>query len=301
MEKNLEIMVLASFAADSLALGVHWIYDAPRIARELGRVETFLQPREDSYHPTKGRGEFTHYGDQALVLLESLAARKRFDLSDFSNRWQELFRDYRGYYDGATKGTLRNFNKGKSPEHSGSPSNDLAGASRIAPLVFCYRGDLDGLVNAARAQTTMTHTDPLTVDASEFFARVTWKTLQGTSPVAAIREVTSEHFADSTISQWVEDGLASMAMESVPAIGQFGQSCHTPDAFPGVVHLLARYESDLREALVQAVMAGGDSAARGMAVGMILGAHLGPKSMPEEWISGLAKADEIKKLLRVMG
>jgi hypothetical protein len=83
-------MVLASFIADSLALGVHWIYDASKIANEYGRVETFIKPKEDSYHPTKDKGEFTHYGDQQLVLLESVAAKNGFDLNDFSDRWQRL-------------------------------------------------------------------------------------------------------------------------------------------------------------------------------------------------------------------
>jgi ADP-ribosylglycohydrolase len=86
-------------------------------------------------------------------------------------------------------------------------------------------------------------------------------------------------------------------MESVAAVGKLGQSCHTPDAFPSVVHLIVKYERDLREALIQSVMAGGDSAARGMMVGMVLGAHLGKGSLPEEWIAGLKKGEEIKSLL----
>jgi ADP-ribosylglycohydrolase len=290
-------MVFASFAGDSLALGAHWIYDAGRIAREFGRVEQLLKPREDSYHPTKDRGEFTHYGDQMFVLLQSVAATRGFDLHDFFRRWQELFRDYKGYYDGATKGTIRNIAKGKGPEESGSPSNDLAGAARIAPLVYCYRNDLDSLVRAARAQTKMTHADPATVDIAEFFARVTFRTLGGASPTAAIREVAKERFPDSTISEWVQDGIDSRDVESVAAVGKLGQSCHTPDAFPATVHLIVKHERNLREALVQSVMAGGDSAARGMLVGMILGAHLGKGSLPEEWFAGLKKEQEIKSLL----
>jgi ADP-ribosylglycohydrolase len=90
-------------------------------------------------------------------------------------------------------------------------------------------------------------------------------------------------------------------MESVPAIGSFGQSCHTPVAFPGVIHLIAKYEKDLKEALVQAVMAGGDNAARGLAVGMILGAHLGEQHLPEEWVKDLRKGGEIKNLLHQIG
>jgi ADP-ribosylglycohydrolase len=301
MREKAEAMVLASFAADSLALGVHWIYDTEQIAGQYGRVERFLEPREDSYHPTKDKGEFTHYGDQQLVLLESVAAKKGFDLNDFSERWQRFFRDYHGYFDGATKGTLGNFSKGKGPQDSGSPSNDMAGACRITPLVFCYRNNLDKLIVAARAQTRMTHGDPLTVHAAEFFARVAWKTLQGASPSEAITEVTGENYSDTIFAEWVQEGLESKDLESVAAIGSFGQSCHTPAAFPGVVHLIAKYEKDLKEALVQAVMAGGDNAARGLAVGMILGAHLGREYLPEEWVADLKKGQEIKDLLQQIG
>ena len=297
MQDNARAMVLASFIADSLSLGVHWIYDTGKIASEYGRVETFLKPKENSYHPSKDLGEFTHYGDQQLVLLESVAAKNGFDLIDFSDRWQKLFQDYNGYFDGATKGTLRNFSKGKGPEDSASPSNDLAGAARIAPLVLGLRHDLDGLVKAAKVQTRMTHADPLTVRCAEFFARATWKCLAGKVPASAVTEVAQETFPETIIAEWVEEGLASKSMDSVSAIANFGQSCHTPDAFPGVIHLIAKYENDLREALVQAVMAGGDNAARSMVVGMILGAHLGEKQLPEQWVADLKKGDEINKLL----
>jgi ADP-ribosylglycohydrolase len=83
----------------------------------------------------------------------------------------------------------------------------------------------------------------------------------------------------------------------VLVIGRFGQSCHADEAFPGVIHLVARYEKDLKEALIQSVMAGGDSAGRGMMVGMVLGAYLGLKSLPAEWISGLKREKEIRAMI----
>ena len=92
-------------------------------------------------------------------------------------------------------------------------------------------------------------------------------------------------------------GVESKSKESVSTISRFGQSCHTEEAFPGVVHLIAKYENDLSEALIQSVMAGGDSAARGMMVGMVLGAHIGLESLPEEWLDSLKKKDRILTLL----
>jgi ADP-ribosylglycohydrolase len=231
------------------------------------------------------------------VLLESLAAKGGFELDDFATRWQKLFENYDGYYDQATKATLQNFSLQKSPVEAGSPSNDLSGASRVAPLVFCYQDDLDTLVEAARDQTRMTHNNPNVLDGAEFFARVSWLVLRGTPPILAIEKVSSERFDKSPLWQWVRDGIESKTAESVSTIARFGQSCHVDDAFAGVVHLIAKYENNLEEALVQAVMAGGDSAGRGMVVGMVLGAHLGEQALPGEWLSGLQRRGEILDFL----
>jgi len=297
MGDNKKAMVLASFAADSLALGAHWIYDTSAIKRSFGRVDSFLKPTSNSFHPTKGRGDFTHYGDQAFVLLESLAARGGFDLHDFSERWRALFETYQGYIDHATRVTLSRYAAEQGVEEAGSPSDDLAGASRIASLVYFHRNDLPGLVKAAAAQTMMTHNDPATIKSAEFFARVAWQVLEGASPVDAMKTVSQESYEDSPLYNWVQVGIASKAMDSVEVISRFGQTCHTMEAFPGVVHLIARHEQDLKEALVASVMAGGDSAARGMMVGMVLGAHLGMDALPPAWLSELNKGEQILALL----
>jgi len=297
MTDNRRPMVLASFAADSLALGVHWIYDPNKIKNDFGRVDSLRKPLPGSYHPTKEKGEFTHYGDQTFLLLESIAARRGFDLSDFSRRWQELFRTYRGYVDQATKMTLQNLSQGKAIKEAGSSSTELSGAARIAPLVFLYHKNPEMLVKAARAQTQMTHNNPLVIESAEFFARVCCKVLEGTSPTEAMTEVAAERFKGFPLFAWVKEGIESGGKDSVSTIARFGQSCHTDDAFPGVVHLIVKYEDDLKEALVQAVMAGGDSAGRGLMVGMVLGAHLGDKGLPKEWVSGLKRGADILKLL----
>jgi ADP-ribosylglycohydrolase len=298
MENRVFTMVMASFAADSLALGAHWVYDTRAIETHLGKVDTLLKPQPNSYHSTKDRGDFTHYGDQMFVLLESLAAQKSFSLEDFSARWKTLFKNYTGYVDEATKVTLAAYDSGRGPEDAGSPSDDLAGAARIAPLVYCYADHLENLLESAQAQTKMTHSDPLTVESAAFFAEATFRVLGGLAPIKAIKETADEKFSDSTLSDWVKAGLQSAGDDSVQSIIRFGQSCHTPEAFPGVIHLIAKYESDLKEALIQSVMAGGDSAARGMMVGMVLGAHSGAGPLPEEWTSPLNKEQQISQLLQ---
>lgn len=297
MKEKTQAMVLASFLGDSLALGAHWIYDPGEIADRFGRVDSLLAPAPRSYHAGKEKGDFTHYGDQTLVLLRSLAACKGFDLADFSLRWRGLFKEYPGYVDQATRATLSGYASGKGPEASGSSSDDLAGAARIAPLVYLYHSDRDALVGAAKAQTAMTHNHPLTVDAAWFFSLATYRILHGEPPAAAMEGVAADRFHDSPIARWVKEGIESRAEETVSAIGRFGRSCHIHHALPATAHLISRFEGDLKEALIQCVMAGGDSAARGMVVGMVLGAHLGPTAIPGEWLSGMKAKDEILQLL----
>ncbi|MCE5244463.1 MAG: ADP-ribosylglycohydrolase family protein [Desulfobacteraceae bacterium] len=300
MKEKAEAMVLASFVADSLALGVHWIYDVEEIDRRFGRVEQLLAPAAGSYHSSRQRGEFTHYGDQVMVLLESVAARSGFDPDDFAQRWKALFKNYDGYVDHATQGTLKNFSAGKSPAESGAPSSDFAGAARIAPLAFFYGNDLEQLVRSARMQTVMTHKHPEVIRDAEFLARVVFRVLAGERPTAAMESVRDEFFGKTPIAEAVTEGIASASADTRQTILKFGQSCNTRGALPSFVHLVARYEDDLKEALIENVMAGGDSAARGLAAGMILGAHLGPGAVPEEWLASLKRRGHIMELLETI-
>ena len=73
MQDNRKAAILAAFAADALALGVHWIYNTHVIDRKYGRVEDLLAPQLAKFHAGKRRGDFTHYGDQMLLLLETVA------------------------------------------------------------------------------------------------------------------------------------------------------------------------------------------------------------------------------------
>ncbi len=297
MKDKPKAMVLASFAADSLALGVHWIYNTRVIDKKFGRVDHFIKPERPTYHPTKNRGEFTHYGDQSLLLLESVAECEGFDLTDFSERWQRLFDNYDGYVDGATKGTLENLASGKSPTEAGSGSDDLAGASRIASLVYVYRNDLQELIDGARAQTAFTHNHPAVIQSAVFFASIAHQILAGTSPLAAIEQAQTDGFHSDPSNEWIQMGLESTEQDSRQAILDLGQMCEIPAAFPGVVHLIAKYENDLKAALVENVMAGGDSAGRGLLVGLVLGAHLGMEAIPLEWLNDMKAYLQIVDML----
>ena len=297
MNDKAQAMVLASFAADALSLGVHWIYNTNVIDKKWGRVEEYLKPERPTYHPAKDLGEFTHYGDQMLVLLESVAAGSGFDQTNFADHWQQFFISYDGYFDGATKTTLENMGSGKEPPEAGSDSDDFAGAARLAPLAYCYRNDLDKLVDSARAQTVITHNCQTVIDSAEFFAGLAFKVLRGEKPSSAIQNALGEGYDRAPFSKWIEDGIQSAEKDTRQAIFDFGQMCEIDAAFPCVIHLITKYEDNLREGLIENAMAGGDSAGRGLTVGMVLGAHLGLDAIPPTWLSDLKSYREIVDLM----
>lgn len=296
MNADTRAAVLASLAGDAHALGAHWIYDTQRIEDAFGRVESLVAPPDSSFHAGREAGEFTHYGDQTLVLLESVARRGGFHLDDFWNRWQELFASYDGYIDQATRATLRNARDGSGPEEAGSFSDDLAGGARMAPLLLCYADDPEALEEAASAQTRMTHNNPVVVRGALFFARTALAVLEGASPTTAM-ETVAPAFEDSPIPQWVRAGIESRRTDTRETIRRFGQSCHTEQALPSIVHVVSRYEHDLREGLIQSVMAGGDSAGRNLIVGMVLGAHLGEEAIPPDWLAGMKQIEAVRGYL----
>ena len=297
MNDKAHAMVLASFAADALSMGVHWIYNTNVIDKKWGRVENYLMPERPTYHPTKELGDFTHYGDQTMVLLQSLAENPGFSRKHFAQRWQDFFESYDGYFDGATKETLDNFAAAKDIAEVGSGSNDLAGAARIAPLAYCYRHDADKLIESARSQTALTHKNQEVIDSAEFFARVAWKVIHGEAPVAALNQVLDDGFGREPYAKWVDDGLKSANKDTRQTMLDFGQMCEIEAAFPSVIHLIARYEENLSQALIENAMAGGDSAGRGLIAGMVLGAHLGTEAIPPRWLTELKAYARIVELM----
>ena len=293
MKEKTKAMVMASFAADALALGAHWIYDTVIIEKRFGRLADLQAPGADSFHAGKGKGDFTHYGDQTMVLLRSVASGNGFRPDGFIEDWRAFFDDYAGYRDHATRQTLENLTSGRAAGDAGSRSTDLGGASRIAPLGHFYREDPRAFVEAARIQTALTHNMPDVTDSAEFFARVTADVLAGHDPVSAISRVRADGFDRPPFAGWISAGLESLDRGTKGVVAGFGQMCGVTAAFPSVIHLIAKYRDDLGSALVENVMAGGDSAARGMLAGMVLGAHLGKEAIPRRWLKEMSAYDEI--------
>lgn len=297
MKQRIKDAVMASFIADALSLGVHWVYDTALIKDRYGRLDQMVKPELAPFHRAREKGQFTHYGDQTLALLDSVSKNKGFHPEHFNRTWQALFDGYSGYLDGATKDTLKNIASNPDMNPAGSFSSDLGGAARISPLALAYHKDADGFVSAARTQTALTHNQPIVIQTAEFFARTAVLVFQGQEPVFAVKK-TLEQTADAPeLKQMVTAGLESKDEETSQAIARFGAMCAVPGALPSTIHLIAKYEHNLEQALIENIMAGGDSSARGLLAGFILGAGQGLSQIPETWLSDMQAGQNISDLM----
>ncbi|WP_320045491.1 ADP-ribosylglycohydrolase family protein [uncultured Desulfobacter sp.] len=296
MRAKIQAGIMAAFTADALALGAHWVYDIAQIKDKYGRLDFMVAPEIAPFHKGKKKGDFTHYGDQMFLLLESLAYCSGFDLDNFSTQWKAMFEDYRGWVDGATKETLANLEAGKSPQKAGSGSTDLGGASRMVPLALFYGEDRETFMANAETQTAMTHNHTQVIQSARFFASAAIEAAEGRKPLDALEMAQKELSSNSPIYQMITDGLESVDKETTQAIAGFGQMCETQAALPGTIHLISKYPNDLKTAMVENVMAGGDSSARGILCGFILGICNGMNAVPEQWIKEMRLADRIRSL-----
>ena len=279
-------LLLGSVLADAFSLGGHWIYDTEKIKNEFGEYNDLNDPLPDSFHKNRKKGEHTHYGDQTLLLLEYLAEKNEFDKNSFRDFWKFHMKKYDGYMDHATKKTLEMIETG---EEWGSDSNDLAGASRIAPIIYCFSQDKG--VEYSKVQTKITHDNEQVIAASEFFARTAYRVLEGIKPDKAMEEVSAQ-MGNKWISEKLAIAKALIETETVEAVKKLGQSCSIEGALPATILLILKYSDNYEEAMIKNVMSGGDSAARGLIAGMIIGAY-SEATIPKKWLKEMCSLERV--------
>jgi ADP-ribosylglycohydrolase len=306
-EDRLRGAIWGQFVGDAAALGTHWIYDLDELQQLYpDGVNGFEAPKEGHYHFGKQPGDQTHYGDGALVLLESLAREGKFDERAFGQRFVEIFRPgaYSGYIDHATKGTVENFQAfAKSNPvddfdfQQGADDDQLAAASRLAALTVRYRND-PNLLTVVERTTRVCQNNHRTVAHMKFNALLLSELLDGADVLTALRRADDqisgvEPQLGQEIRRKTREALEETPKNVTEATLTFGQSCPLPKSFPSSIHVLLKHPDDFESAILATLRAGGDSAGRASMVGAWLGAHLGVTAIPKAWKLRLSHADRI--------
>lgn len=281
---------LGAFIGDALALGPHWIYDTEKIKKAFGEINGIVEPLEDTFHKTKEKGEFTHYGDQMLMLAEYMISHEEdFNKEVFLKFYYDWMQKYDGYLDHATKETLKNI---ENEKYEGSTSDELAGIISVPVMYYLS----DNYKIDAVERTKATHNNSLVINIVKFLVDLLEEIEKGNSIEKSVEKLKEKY--DSSLGDLISKSQSRLDEEPIKVIKEFGQMCSGENAYLSSIYLILKYKDDFKKALLKNVQAGGDSAARGIMIGTILGAYHGIDVLPDDWKEDMKyfeKIDAIKK------
>ncbi len=296
---------------DAMCLGSHWIYNLGEMEQKFpGGPKGFEAPAEGHYHYPKEPGDLTHYGEGAVVMLESIASQGRLDLADYWLRFFEHFGspEYVGYLDGATRGTLENFARFEEEQpnttyhfQGGADDDQLCTVTRFAPVVVAHRED-PAMLDEVERCTRVCHNSDRAVTYAKAAAIVLKDVLDGVDLNGAFfhaREVApSLHPAlGLEVQRKIDAGMSATQDETTLAIQKFGQAGPLPQSFPSAIICVAKHGHSFSKALLANLRAGGDNAGRGALIGAWLGAAHGFVGIPSAWTMRLRAAPRIEGLV----
>jgi len=330
-----------AIVGDALCLGSHYEYDAQKIFTAYGNkpISKFMSPGEmmggqthgigwgeRNYHPGKKAGGTTDYGDYNILVLEHLATisepARSFRVKAMLPHWMNrLENGWGSWICTMTKETYAQVRQNTPVNRLGGMSNAMA-IRHVA--AHGYYEDEDEIASVARA-CMFTHRSSEALDGGEFFARVTSKVINGSSPQDAIDSTASymqgfvwqkvaqakAKFAEATdpnrelSKEPFVDDLALTSMAKLWDVGRsepikVGKASPTEGTLPGAVYFILKYANQpdgLNKALQANAMVGGDNASRAIAIGMVLGAFFGVDAINKVWLHSLEQYEYCETLL----
>lgn len=275
-KENINHAIEAAFVADAYCLGSHWVYDEEQL-KTLDVNWDELNAPHAMWHKGKQKGDFTHYGDQGKWLLQFVQDNRHFDIQNYGGLWSDNMKEYTGYIDGSSRETLETL-ASNPRSNTGSSSHDLSIIGRIAPLLLVSSSKEEFLAQT-QAFVAFTHNSPLVLKAAALFASVLYDVAMGESIDSALRSASP----DAQLKNAFDAGMKSKGEESFSTIRNFGPACGVEGGFEGTIHILCSYDN-YKDAMIANAKAGGDNAARGMIIAMIMGAA--GQEIPSSWKEG---------------
>lgn len=299
---RLEGALWGQFVGDAAALGTHWIYDLDEMAKKYPQgIHGFETPQKGHYHEAKKSGDQTHYGDAALLLLESLAAcGGEFRENDFGMRFESFFNspNCRSYKDKATRTTLEHLQQEPGNFQNGADDDQLATVSRLASVVVAYqKKDYLSLADAIRRLTIVTQNNGTAQACAAAHSMLLRLLLAGKSFREAFEDTRKSREVSCDGSDYFEFAYILRDLDVTTATDRFGQSCPLPQSLPSALHAALKHGDSFKDAILSTIKAGGDSAGRASMIGAWLGAAHGKEGIPSEWIEKLNEKERIAKAI----
>jgi poly(ADP-ribose) glycohydrolase ARH3 len=244
---------------------------------------------------------YTDDTDMTLALGESIAQTGGVDPEDVAKQFSLHCDLTRGYAIGTIKAVQALRAGLKWPEvarivfEDGSFGNGAA--MRVSPVGLFYHDDLDKIQEEAVKQASITHVHPLgqwgaVMQAASVGLAVNQspkEPFKKEQIVTSLREILwrgpIEYIrALNKIEEMLAQGKKLHAREVVQSLGN-GVEAHY--SVPSSCYIAITYSPDFCDAVQAAISLGGDTDTISGMVGAIVGAHVGEKGLPPDWIEQL--------------
>lgn len=238
-----------------------------------------------------------------------------------------------GYINGASRRTLQALAanpsvRGDRRKAVAADVNCLIAATHFLPL-FLVSADEEKLVADAVSTVYVSHKNADPVAAAEFLCRTLYRIVHLDMPLAEALQAAAAVQGHPLITKWLQDAQAKVAEAQDPAsslskeelvddiaittmsrlwdIGKtepikIGKASPTEGALPSALYFSLKYQNDVEAALIANANCGGDSAARGIVIGMLLGGLPGNALPPtHRWATGLNALPHVQALMDTVG
>jgi ADP-ribosyl-[dinitrogen reductase] hydrolase len=251
-------------------------------------------------------GEWTDDTAMTLCLAQSLIDSHGFDPKDQLNKYLQWvntgYMSYRGKMVGLGKTVMRSLIRYR---RLGQPYTDIkhekfsgnGSLMRLAPICIYYANDLDKAVHYAALSSRTTHGSLIAVDSCRYFVYLMLKIAQGTDR----QRLFSESFVSETYQYFSDEPLHSeldaiiryeYITKGEDEISSSGYAIHSLEAA-----LWSFYHTNtFEEAILKAVNLGQDADTVGAITGQLAGVFYGLSGVPEEWVEGLCRHEEISAM-----
>ena len=203
----------------------------------------------------------------------------------------------------STHSSIRRMMVGISPEEAGGRGerdNGNGSLMRILPVgIFFANHPVEELLSAVHRASSLTHRHPRTFMTCGFYCLMVRSLLEGSSPDEAYKyaiEQSMIHYVKMPFAEELShfERIFSGLIGSIPenAIKSGGYVIHTLEA--SIWCLLN--SSSFQGAVLQAVNLGEDTDTTGCVTGGLVGVCYGLQSIPEDWLTAIARKEDIGML-----
>eukprot|EP00775_Hariotina_reticulata_P011315 gene11315-11465_t len=270
--------ILACLTADAAATSVQWIYDLGTLKRLLEQRQQgvngaicgplslgleFYEPVQSPFLPQYSCGRNSPYGEQTLLLLQSLAEQRGLHCGRYADLYYSSYssKDFDGYTNASTVAFLRNYSRGLKPPATGAEDQQADTVARLAPIVAAFNGD-PRLLQLVEAVTRVTQNTAAAVAWACTGAAVLERVmLEGRGVTQAVRATLQElrdlqrqqgqgpptrlaidqHLAADVADQ-LERVLDLQQQPHAVAVDVLGRNCHMPNALQTPLHTVMHQE-----------------------------------------------------------